>query len=115
MTDVMENAKYTPGVMTDIVVADYSCIELSENEYLGIGEGGMGGNVVCKVKIVDGKIEAIEVVEHKETAGISDPAIANIPNAIIAAQSVEVDHVSGATLTSKAIKSAVANALEQVK
>lgn len=115
VTDVMENAKYTPGVMTDIVVADYSHIELGENEYLGIGEGGMGGNVVCKVKIVDGKIEAIEVVEHKETAGISDPAIADMPNVIMEAQSTEVDNVSGATITSKAIKAAVNDALEQAK
>ena len=115
VTDVMDNTKYVPGVMTDIAVADYSHIALGENEYLGLGEGGMGGTVACKVKIVDGKIEAIEVVEHKETAGISDPAIANMPGKIIEAQSTEVDNVSGATLTSTAIKNAVANALEQAK
>ncbi|MBP3427011.1 MAG: FAD-binding protein [Clostridia bacterium] len=115
VTDVMTDAKYTPGVMTDIVVADYSHIELGENEYLGIGEGGMGGVVVCKVKIVDGKIEEIEVVEHAETAGISDPAIANMPGKIIEAQSVEVDNVSGATLTSTAIKNAVADAMSKAK
>lgn len=115
VTDVMDHAQYTPGVMTDIVVADYSHIELGENEYLGIGEGGMGGNVVCKVKIVDGKIEAVEVVEHKETAGISDPAIANMPGLIIEAQSTEVDNVSGATITSKAIKAAVNDAIAQAK
>lgn len=115
VTDVMDNAQYTPGVMTDIVVADYSHIELGENEYLGVGEGGMGGNVVCKVKIVDGKIEAIEVVEHAETAGISDPAIANMPGAIIAAQSVEVDNVSGASMTSTAIKNAVADAMAKAQ
>lgn len=115
MTDVMTNAKYTPGTMTDIKAADYSHIELGENEYLGIGEGGMGGNVVCKVKIVDGKIEAVEVVEHNETAGISDPAIAKMPGAIVEAQSTEVDNVSGATITSKAIKAAVNDAIAQAK
>lgn len=115
VTDVMDNARYTPGVMTDIVVADYSHIELGENEYLGLGEGGMGGVVACKVKIVDGKIEAIEVVDHKETPGISDRAIEIMPGKIIDAQSTEVDVVSGATLTSNAIKNAVADALAQAK
>lgn len=115
VTDVMDNAKYVPGVMTDIVVADYSHIALGENEYLGLGEGGMGGVVACKVKIVDGKIEAIEVVEHKETPGISDPAIANMPGKIIEAQSTEVDVIGGASLTSTAIKNAVADALSKAK
>lgn len=115
VTDVMDNARYTPGVMTDIVVTDYSHIVLGENEYLGLGEGGMGGVVACKVKIVDGKIETIEVVDHKETPGISDRAIENVPGMIITAQSTEVDGVSGATLTSNAIKNAVADALEQAK
>ena len=115
VTDVMTNVQYTPGVLTDIVIADYSHIELGENEYLGIGEGGMGGVVVCKVKIVDGKIESIEVVEHDETPGISDPAFNQMPGKIIDAQSVEVDGVSSATLTSNAIKNAVADALSQVK
>lgn len=75
----------------------------------------MGGNVVLKVKIVDGQIEAISVIEQNETPGISDPAFATIPQAIIDAQSTAVDACSGCTLSSNAIMKAVQNALEQAE
>ena len=80
----------------------------------GVYEGsanGMGGAVKVAVTVEDGKISDIEVLEHKETAGISDPAIEQIPQAIVEAQSTDVEAVTGATVTSEAIKEAVAAAL----
>ncbi|HIQ62082.1 MAG TPA: twin-arginine translocase subunit TatB [Candidatus Avichristensenella intestinipullorum] len=70
-----------------------------------------------KVKVtMDGdKIAKIEVLSHSETAGISDPAFTQIPEAIIAANSTEVDVVTGATRTSDALIAAVNDALSQVK
>ena len=115
VTDVMDNAKHLPGLTTDIASADFSDIALGEHEYLGTGEGGMGGNITVKVTIVDGKIEAIEVIDHKETAGISDPAFATIPQAVIEAQSTDVDTVSGCTLTSRALIQAIENAVSSAK
>lgn len=80
----------------------------------GVYEGsanGMGGAVKVAVTVEDGKISGVEVLEHKETAGISDPAIEKIPQAIVDAQSTDVEAVTGATVTSDAIKEAVAAAL----
>lgn len=80
----------------------------------GVYEGsanGMGGAVKVAVTVEDGKISGVEVLEHKETAGISDPAIEQIPQAIVDAQSTDVEAVTGATVTSEAIKEAVAAAL----
>lgn len=76
----------------------------------GVGKG-IGGDVVVQVKLDGDKIVSVEVISHHETAGVSDKAISDIPAAIVAANSVEVDSVSGATVTSNAIKSAVADAL----
>ena len=87
-------------------------VETAANEYIGTGDG-MGGPVKVKVTVDDGKISAVEVIEHNETVGIGDQAIAKLPDAIVEAQSVEVDSVSGASVTSKAIKDAVADALAQ--
>ena len=73
----------------------------------GVYEGsanGMGGAVKVAVTVEDGKISDVEVLEHKETAGISDPAIEQIPQAIVEAQSTDVEAVTGATVTSEAIK-----------
>ena len=80
----------------------------------GVYEGsekGMGGAVKFAVTVEYGKISDVEVLEHKETAGISDPAIEQIPQAIVEAQSTDVEAVTGATVTSEAIKEAVAAAL----
>ncbi|MEG2710231.1 MAG: FAD-binding protein [Clostridia bacterium] len=88
--------------------------EAGENQYIGIGSG-MGGDVVVCVTM-DGKtIKGVEILKHNETAGISDTAIATLPQRIVDAGSAEVDSVTGATTTSKAIMSAVADALAQVK
>ena len=80
----------------------------------GVYEGsanGMGGALKVAVTVEDGKISGVEVLEHKETAGISDSAIEKIPQAIVEAQSTDVEAVTGATVTSDAIKEAVAAAL----
>jgi uncharacterized protein with FMN-binding domain len=77
------------------------------------GEGqGYNADTPIKVEVtlVDGKITEIEILEHAETAGLSDPAFAQTPQAIIDAQSTNVDSVSGATKTSDGIKEAVKNA-----
>ncbi len=72
---------------------------------------GMGGAVKVTVTVSGGKITAVEVGEHNETAGISDPAIEQMPAKIVEAQSADVDVVAGATVTSEAIKEAVKAAL----
>ncbi len=88
---------------------------LAANEYIGVGVSEIGGEVKVKVTMDGDKIAKIEVLSHNETAGISDPAFKTLPDAIIAANSTEVDVVSGATKTSNALIAAVNDALSQVK
>lgn len=68
---------------------------------------GMNGDVAVEVTFDSDKITVVTVGEHRETPGISDPAIDQMPGAIVAAQSTQIDTVSGATVTSKAILGAV--------
>jgi len=89
-------------------------VALGENEYLGKGTG-MGGALTVKVKMDGKKIVSVEILKHSETPNVSDKAIADIPSAIVEAQSTEVDTVSGATVTSQAIIEAVNDALSKVK
>lgn len=74
---------------------------------------GHGGKVTVSVELSASEIVSVEVVDHSESAGISDPAIEQIPAAIVEAQSADVDSVAGATRTSNAIKNAVATILEE--
>ena len=87
----------------------------AENEFIGEGTGKGGTPIVVKVTMDGETITAIEILEDSETEGISEPAKAQIPAAIIEAQSTEVDSITGVTLTSEGIKEAVANALAQAK
>ena len=70
---------------------------------------GKNGDVKVEVTFSANAIDSVKVVEHSETAGISDGAIENIPAAIVENQSLAVDTVSGATITSDAILKAVAD------
>ena len=84
------------------------------NEYIGVGISEIGGEVKVKVTMDGDKIAKIDVLSHNETAGISDPAFKTLPDAIIAANSTQVDAVTGATKTSEALIAAVNDALSKV-
>lgn len=81
-----------------------------DGTYAGTAKG-RNGDVAVSVTVTGGKIASVVVTKHEETPGIADPAITGIPAAIVKAGSTKVDAVSGATLTSDAIKKAVDNAL----
>jgi uncharacterized protein with FMN-binding domain len=95
-------------------IAQQEQIALGANEYLGTATG-MGGDVIVKVRIDGTRIAAIDVVSHNETQGLSDPAIMKIPQAIVAANSPNVDVVAGASITSRAIMNAVKSALNKAR
>ncbi len=81
------------------------------NEYIGKAYG-LGGVMQVGVTVEDGTIVAVRVASHGETPGIGTRAIFSVPDAIVAANGIEVDSVAGATVTSDAIKRAVGQALE---
>lgn len=97
-----------------VITADAPAEEaLGPNEYIGEGKG-YGGTIKVKVTMDGDKIANIEVLSHSESDGISDPAFAQIPQAILDAQSADVEAVSGATLASNGIMEAVKDALSKV-
>ena len=68
------------------------------------------------VEVKGGVIATVTVGDNSETQGIGSKAIEQLPEAIVAANGTEgVDAVSGATVTSKAIFTAVEDCLEQAK
>ncbi|MBP7222371.1 MAG: FAD-dependent oxidoreductase [Sedimentibacter sp.] len=80
--------------------------------YTGEGDG-MGGKVKVSVKVDDNNILEVKVLENDETKGIGDAAIDKIPSMIVEGQTLSVDAVTGATLTSNAILTAVEAALKE--
>lgn len=77
-------------------------------------EKGYGGDVTVKVTVGDdGTINAINVDAPEETVEIGGAAATEIAKAIIDKQSLAVDTVSGATITSNAVISATEAALKE--
>ncbi len=74
---------------------------------------GQNGPVPVTVTFSQDRIESVVVGENKETIGIGQTAVKNLPGRIVAAQSLGVDMVSGATVSSVAIMSAVADCVKQ--
>lgn len=74
---------------------------------------GYGGDLAVSVTITDGEMSAIDAADHNETPDYGGAAIETMIPAMLDAQSVDVDSVSGATETSTALKDAVAQCLEQ--
>ncbi len=74
---------------------------------------GIGGDVPVTVTFTNDRIEAITIGENNETPGIGKVAIEKLPGLIIEEQSVGVDGLSGASITSGAILAAVSECIEQ--
>jgi uncharacterized protein with FMN-binding domain len=91
--------------------------ETADNQYIGTGTG-MDGDVTVRVTVDDGVISDVEVLDQNETPGIGSNAIDELPSKFIGLSSADeidaVDSVSGATVTSDALKEAVKAALAQI-
>ena len=74
---------------------------------------GYKSEVKVETEVDAEKIISIKVVEHKETDGIGTHAIDRIPASIVDNQSIKVDTISGATMTSNAVINSVKDALKQ--
>lgn len=86
------------------------CTSASSEERTGQAEG-YGGPLTVRVTTDGGKITNVEVTQHSETEGVGTRAIEELPQAIVTANSWQVDATSGATVTSNAIMAAVADAM----
>ena len=76
---------------------------------------GRNGELNVQVIVTDGSISEINVLQHSETAGIFDGVVRDMLPEVIQKQSVQVDTIGGATISSNAVLEAIAAALAQAK
>lgn len=74
---------------------------------------GFEGEVTVTVEVENGKITSVKAVGDHETQGVGSKAIAQMPDAMVKANSVEVDGVTGATFSSQAVLTAARAAYAQ--
>ena len=80
----------------------------------GVGTGmGKHGAFNVSVQVTGGHLDHIAVLDSRETPGMGDVAMEELTQLIVDNQTLNVDTVSGATLSSMAFIGAVGDALEQ--
>ena len=71
---------------------------------------GKKSTIIVELTLDDGAIKAIDIVEHNETEGYADVHMQAVINRIIEQNSIRVDTVSGATMSTQGLISAVRDA-----
>ena len=96
---------------SQVIASEFSTDSLKDGEYEGTATG-YGGPLTVRITIKDGKLTDIKVLSHTETPEYFSRASAVIGK-ILNSGNVNVDSISGATISSNAIKKAVADALQK--
>ncbi|MBQ8080348.1 MAG: FAD-dependent oxidoreductase, partial [Clostridia bacterium] len=101
-------------IVLALTLAGFSALAdgAADGTYTASGEG-KDGPVVVETTFEGGKITSVVVTEQNETPEIARLPLEQIPAAIVKAGAWDVDSVTGATITSDAIKAAVKDAIVQ--
>ena len=78
--------------------------------YEGSGTG-KNGSIKVSVEVTNDSIKKVDILEQNETPSIAKDALEKIPQNIVKEQSLAIDTISGATITSQGILDAVKDAL----
>ncbi len=74
---------------------------------------GRNAAVTVSVTVSETAIEKVEVTDHAETMSVAGVALERVPAEIVAKQTTKIDSVTGATVTTNTIKTAVNDCLTQ--
>lgn len=113
--EVKEKASDQYNGINELVDGDkVKNIKLGKDQYLGESNAGIGGKLVVRITYDNG-IKNVEVVQNHESEDVGKKALKIIPERIVKENKADVDAVSGASATSRAISEAVNKALKNVK
>lgn len=111
MIRIARLAAVTCAVFGAFAVGATQAAAPKDGTFTGVG-AGRNGDITVEADFQGGKLAAVRVVKHGETAGISDAALAAFPKAVVENQSLKVDAVAGATMTSEGLRTAIGAAIK---
>ena len=114
--DTVSSATYTTNAVR---LAVGSALDQAKGAKVGtVADGkytvevvGHEGLVTVTTMFVDGKIKSVSIPANNETIGVGTYAVKYMPSRIVEGQSVNVDSVTGASVSSVTIKQGVAEAI----
>lgn len=86
--------------------------DIESGVYQSVGVG-FGGTMLIEVTVEENKLSKIEVIKHRETSGYYEEVFKNMGREIIQSQNLNIDAISGATVTSRGFLSGVKNGVSQ--
>lgn len=101
------------SLLATVIASVFSIVAFAADGVYTATAQGQSGPVPVSVTVKDNKVTRIEVGPNKETVGIGAVAGPKVAQRILDAQSLAVDGVSGATVTSNAVKKATREAITQ--
>lgn len=110
-TDTPTTAPTQVSVDTEGLAA--SLADAKDGTYTGTAKGFGDGGITVTVTISGGSITDVAIVGDTETPSLGGVAVEKMPSRLLAAQSLNVDTISGASVSSKAILDAFTDALAQ--
>lgn len=87
-------------------------VEFVPGKYIGEANG-RNGPMKVEVTVNQNKIINIQVLSHRESAGLSDAPLTQLQKEIIDRQTLKVDNIAGATFSSQGLIKATQNALSK--
>ena len=90
-------------------------VTYKDGTYEGAGTGYANGTIKLSVTIAGGKISAVELISQEKQSFWESKNVASLFDAIVEANSPEVDVITGATRSSNGVKQAVRDALSKAE
>ena len=87
---------------------------LKDGSYVSAGRS-MQGDIQVELRVRDGYIDRVDVVEHNENVGVAEDAFDRLEEDVLQKQSADVDTISGATEASYGFMEAVRNCIRQAE
>ena len=90
--------------------------ETGPDQYIGRSQAGIGGDIVVRLTADhDKNLKNIEILQQSESSDVGVSALKELPHRMVEQNKVDVDAVAGASTSSHALRSAVEDALDQIK
>ncbi|MFV0479527.1 MAG: FMN-binding protein [Anaerorhabdus sp.] len=112
--------KIVNGLLCALLVLGVSACSSSSSNTSGLTDGqyssvqqGFGGEITVEITIENREISTAKITGEDETESIGQAAFPTLEEAIVSGQGVDVDVVSGATVTSEAVLAGVQDCLNQ--
>lgn len=103
--------RWVAALLSTVMLATCPALAESSAKTASATAKGFGGDITVTLTVENGALTSVQIEGANETEGVGARAVELLGDTMVAANSVEVEAISGATVSSNAILAAAAEAL----